>query len=97
MREAAWPVAAATADVAVVRFHGRNAETWEKKGITPAERFRYLYDKSELAEWVPRIRAAAREAREVHVLMNNCYASYGTMNAREIAALLGDLEEAGAG
>ena len=30
-------------DLAIVRFHGRNAETWEKKGITPAERFRYLY------------------------------------------------------
>src|SRR5947207_9187515 len=92
------PVTAVTSgDLALVRFHGRNAETWEKKGITPAERFRYLYDKSELAEWVPRIRAAAREAREVHVIMNECYASYGTTNAREIAALLGDLEEAGAG
>jgi uncharacterized protein YecE (DUF72 family) len=90
------PVTAVTSgDLALVRFHGRNAETWEKKGITPAERFRYLYDTSELAEWVPRIRQAAQEAREVHVLMNNCYASYGTTNAREIAALLGDLEEAG--
>ncbi|HEY8870277.1 MAG TPA: DUF72 domain-containing protein [Candidatus Limnocylindrales bacterium] len=75
-------------DLAVVRFHGRNAETWEKKGITPAERFRYLYDREELAEWVPRIRQAASEARDTHVLMNNCYANYGTTNAREMAALL---------
>jgi hypothetical protein len=24
----------------------------------------------------------------VHVLMNNCYANYGTTNARELAAML---------
>ena len=27
-------------------------------------------------------------AKNVHVLMNNCYANYGTTNAREIATLL---------
>jgi uncharacterized protein YecE (DUF72 family) len=79
-------------DLALVRFHGRNAETWEKKGITPAERFRYLYSRDELAEWVPRVREVAREAKEVHLMFNNCYANYGTTNAREIAALLADLE-----
>ena len=66
--------------------------TWEKKGITPAERFRYLYSRDELAEWVPRIREAASEAREIHLMFNNCYANYGTTNAREIAALLFDLQ-----
>jgi len=87
------PTTAVTSpDLAIVRFHGRNADTWEKRGITPAERFRYLYDRDELREWVPRIRQAAGEARETHILMNNCYASYGTTNAREIAALLADLE-----
>ncbi len=78
-------------DLALVRFHGRNAATWEAKGITPAERFRYLYDRDELETWVPRIAAAAGEAREVHVLMNNCYANYGAVNAREMAKLLEDL------
>ena len=81
-----------SSDLALVRFHGRNADTWEKKGITPAERFRYLYSRDELAEWVPRIREAASEAREVHLMFNNCYANYGTTNAREIAALLFDLQ-----
>lgn len=80
--------AVTSSDLALVRFHGRNAETWEKKGITPAERFRYLYAKDELGEWVPRIREAASEAKEVHLLFNNCYANYGTTNAREIADLL---------
>ena len=27
-------------------------------------------------------------AKETHVLMNNCYANYGTTNAREMAAIL---------
>ena len=74
--------------LAVVRFHGRRTETWEATGIPVVERFRYLYDPGELAEWVPRIHEAAQQAPEVHVLMNNCYANYGTTNAREIADLL---------
>jgi uncharacterized protein YecE (DUF72 family) len=76
--------------LALVRFHGRNAETWEKKGITPAERFRYLYSRDELSEWIPRIRDVAQEAKEVHLMFNNCYANYGTTNAREIADLLAE-------
>ena len=75
-------------DLAVVRFHGRRVETWEASGIPVVERFRYLYSEEELAEWVPRIREAAEEAREMHILMNNCYANYGSTNARELAAML---------
>ncbi len=83
------PIAATTSpELAVVRFHGRRAETWEAKGIATVERFRYLYDRAELAEWVPRIREASAQAKETHVLMNNCYANYGSTNARELAALL---------
>jgi uncharacterized protein YecE (DUF72 family) len=77
--------------LALVRFHGRNAATWEAKGLSPAERFRCLYDRDELAEWVPRISEAASRAEETHVLMNNCYANYGAVNARQIAHLLEDL------
>ena len=85
-------VAVTSSELALVRFHGRNAATWEAKNITPAERFRYLYSRDELAEWVPRIREVAAEAKEVHLMFNNCYANYGTTNAREIAWLLADLE-----
>jgi uncharacterized protein YecE (DUF72 family) len=88
------PVTAVTSDLALVRFHGRNAQTWEAKDITPAERFRYLYGREELQEWAPKIRSVAEDARDTHVLMNNCYANYGTTNAREIAAILaGELLE----
>jgi uncharacterized protein YecE (DUF72 family) len=89
------PVYAVTSPrLALVRFHGRNATTWEAKGITPAERFRYLYDRDQLEEWTPRIAEAASRAEETHVLMNNCYANYGAVNARQIAQLLEDLRAA---
>ena len=89
MRSSLPPIGAVTSpDLAVVRFHGRRAETWEAKGIPVVERFRYLYGTDELGEWVPRIREAAAQVKDVHVLMNNCYANYGTTNARELADML---------
>jgi len=89
MRSSLPPMVAVTSpELAIVRFHGRRTETWEAQGIPVVERFRYLYDGKELGEWVPRVQEAASEAKELHLLMNNCYANYGTTNAREIAALL---------
>jgi len=88
-------VAVTSRDLAVVRFHGRRAETWEAKGIPTVERFRYLYDREQLADWAPRLRDAAGHTRDLHVLMNNCYANYGATNARELAKLLGDLKPGG--
>jgi uncharacterized protein YecE (DUF72 family) len=84
------PVVAATdPELAVVRFHGRRTATWEgMRDLPTVERFRYLYDREELTEWVPRIRDAAGQARDTHVLMNNCYANYGSTNARELADML---------
>jgi uncharacterized protein YecE (DUF72 family) len=88
------PVAATTSkELAVVRFHGRRAETWEKRDVIPSERFRYLYDEDELADWAPVVREAAGKAAQTHVLMNNCFSNYGTTNALEIARLLRELEE----
>ncbi|HEY8340191.1 MAG TPA: DUF72 domain-containing protein [Egibacteraceae bacterium] len=83
------PLDAVTAPLAVLRLHGRNAETWEAKGLTPAERFRYRYDQEELRELAGRARHLAEQADEVHVLFNNCYRDYGVRNARELGALLG--------
>jgi uncharacterized protein YecE (DUF72 family) len=83
------PVAAATSDaLAVVRFHGRNEEVWTKKTRTAAERFNYRYDEGELQEWVPRIEGLREQAKETHVLFNNCYRDHAVTNARQLAALL---------
>ncbi len=86
------PIVAVTSpELAVMRFHGRRTETWEARDVTPAERFRYLYDRQQLGEWAPRLKDAAARTRDVHVLMNNCYSNYGSTNARELAAILAEL------
>jgi uncharacterized protein YecE (DUF72 family) len=87
-RSSVPPVAEATAELALVRFHGRNRETWEKRGITATERFRYLYTKEELQEWVPRLERLAASTRQMHVLFNNCYGDYAVRNAKDMDGLL---------
>ena len=89
LRSSIPPIVAVTSpELAIVRFHGRRADTWEARSIPVVERFRYLYSEDELREWVPRIREAAEATREMHILMNNCYANYASTNARELAAML---------
>lgn len=89
LRSSIPPLSAVTSSrLAIVRFHGRRVETWEKAGIPVVERFRYLYDDDQLADWVPRLRAAAKQARQTHALMNNCFGNYGTTNGRQLAELL---------
>jgi len=82
------PVVAATSDLALVRFHGRNREMWETKGISAAERFNYLYSQEELKEWVPRIKELASVTRQLHVLFNNCYRDKAVVNARQVRLML---------
>ena len=83
------PVVAATSpDLAMIRFHGHNSENWEKRGISAAERFRYLYSEDQLREWVPAARELAGVAKQLHVLMNNCYADYGVRNAAQFGELV---------
>lgn len=88
------PVIATTAPVAVLRLHGRNAGTWEKKGIGAADRFDYLYSDEELATLLISVHQLAEQAREVHVLFNNCHRDYGVRNAKQIAEMLGLTREA---
>jgi uncharacterized protein YecE (DUF72 family) len=81
-------VAATSPDLAVVRFHGRSDDRWKKPGLTAAQRFRYLYNEQELQDWVPRVEELAGEAKELHLLMNNCWRDYGVRNAADIARVL---------
>jgi uncharacterized protein YecE (DUF72 family) len=79
---------AATAPLAIVRLHGRNASTWDAKTRVAADRFKYLYSDDELLEWVPQVRELARQTQTVHVLFNNNYEDWGMRNARRMAQLL---------
>jgi uncharacterized protein YecE (DUF72 family) len=92
-RSSVPPIAEATSPaLSVVRFHGRDPEAWQKKTVT--ERFRYLYSETELAEWVPKVDHLSESAREVHVLMNNCFRDNAVTNARQLTDLLFSAEAA---
>jgi uncharacterized protein YecE (DUF72 family) len=74
--------------LAIVRLHGRNHETWSKKGLaSSAERFNYDYGDDELAELGEKIEAIP--AATVHVVLNNNYEDQGQRNARTLMGLLG--------
>jgi uncharacterized protein YecE (DUF72 family) len=83
------PIAAVTSkQLAMVRFHGRDRKAWTTTDRGAAERFRYDYADGELKEWVPRIHQMADEAREMHVVMNNCYRDHAVNNARSLWSFL---------
>jgi len=64
-------VVATTSQTGYVRFHGRNAETWNKRTGSAAERFDYLYSEDELREWVPQLEELAGETKTVYAMFNN--------------------------
>jgi uncharacterized protein YecE (DUF72 family) len=80
--------AVTNAELFTVRFHGRADATWNDTSRSAAERFRYLYSADELKELVPDIAEHAHEARETHLLMNNCYRDYSVRGAAELRDLL---------
>jgi uncharacterized protein YecE (DUF72 family) len=72
----------------LVRFHGRSNSTWSDMSRTAAERFRYLYKKPELEALAHPIAEHVEEARESHLLMNNCYRDYSVRNAADLRDLI---------
>jgi uncharacterized protein YecE (DUF72 family) len=85
-------LAAATNEVAYVRFHGRNWRTWNKKTKTSGERFDWLYDADELREWVEPLATFAQERREVYAMFNNNRDDFAPRSAQVLRGLL---DEAG--
>ena len=64
-------VVTTTTPTAYIRFHGRNAETWNKRVRSAAERFDYLYPEDELREWVEPLSKLAGAAENVYAMFNN--------------------------
>ena len=85
-------VAAATHRVGYVRFHGRNAQTWNVRGGIAADRFDWLYSEEELAEWVRPLGRLAEEADEVYAMFNNNRDDFAPRSAQLLRGLL---DEAG--
>ncbi len=82
------PVAEVTSPLAIVRFHGRNKENWERKGIPATEKFDYLYHEDELKEWVPRIHTMTEASKELHVIFKNKHIDFPIQNAIQMKELL---------
>jgi uncharacterized protein YecE (DUF72 family) len=76
-----------TPRLSVVRFHGRST-AWGTG--SKEDRFRYDYSVAELAEWIPRLRALARQVDELHVLFNNCCADSAVRAAETMSRLLAE-------
>ncbi|QDQ83662.1 DUF72 domain-containing protein [Paraburkholderia megapolitana] len=67
-------------ELAIVRLHGRNAETWSGSS-SAAERFNYDYSDAELCELSGPVREVAARAGQAHVIFNNCYEDAAQRNA----------------
>jgi uncharacterized protein YecE (DUF72 family) len=90
-------VLALTSPTMYVRFHGRNADTWNKRGGGASERFDYLYSPEELEEWVDPLRELAGQAEHAYAFFNNNATSpdgrggrmaQAAANAKELQRLL---------
>jgi len=76
-------------NLAIFRLHGRNAATWDKKGLTASsERFDYEYQEGELREFLQPVRHLADQAKRVHVVFNNNLKE-GIRGAKLFSTLIG--------
>ncbi|MGI8607139.1 MAG: DUF72 domain-containing protein [Gaiellaceae bacterium] len=93
-------VVALTSPTAYVRFHGRNASTWNARGKSAAERFNYLYSEDELREWSGPLGMVAGEAEQAFAFFNNngrspssdgnIWVAQAPVNALMLREVLGD-------
>ena len=75
--------------LSVVRLHGRNHGTWNRKGLkASSQRFDYDYNEDELKDIGGRVRKIAREVETTHVLFNNNYQDQGQRGARTLTNIL---------
>ncbi|GIF26890.1 uncharacterized protein YecE (DUF72 family) [Actinoplanes tereljensis] len=81
------PIVEATADIAVVRFHG-HSDKWTSKDIH--EKFGYRYSPAELEAWAPQLKTLADKTDKTQVFLNNCYEDYAQRNASALIELLAD-------
>ncbi|WP_437752954.1 DUF72 domain-containing protein [Sorangium sp. So ce1389] len=88
-KENSMPPTALVADprLAVVRFHGRRAETWDAS-VSVNEKFRYVYDPAELDPWAETVERLSGEAERVHMIFNNCVSNYAVLGAKGLVTLL---------
>ena len=81
-------VIARTSGTAYVRFHGRNAATWNVKGGVASDRFDHCYNEPELDAWSEPLRELGRSATRVYAMFNTNSADQGPVNATLLRRIL---------
>jgi uncharacterized protein YecE (DUF72 family) len=82
------PLAVATTELAVVRFHGRNGDVWERNVDTGDDRMSYDYRRGDLEPWAPRLTKLAASARAVHAIFTTGAPDAATRDARLLVRVL---------
>lgn len=75
-------VEATSTELAVVKFHGRNREGWERSSFQGLTEYRYR--PRELEAWTPDLHRLAEEADEVHVVFRNMHGDDAVSNAQHL-------------
>jgi uncharacterized protein YecE (DUF72 family) len=85
---AVWEVT--SPKLAIFRLHGRNAKTWDRKGlIASSERFDYEYREQELREFAQPQRHLAEQAQRVLAWCSTTTQGPGHQGAEMFGALVG--------
>lgn len=76
-----------TPDLALVRLHGNNEDTWKIKGPAASDRFNYEYGDTKLEEIARRTTAIAQMTLEVQVVVNVNFEDQGIRAGRRLAQM----------
>ena len=82
------PVEAVTADIAVIRFHGRNRDGWARAGASTDQRYAYAYSGEELQQWAGVARRLAGRTEKLYAMFNNHVGGAMARDAQALATLL---------
>ena len=75
-----------TSEIGYIRFHGRNSANWWSG--SNASRYDYLYEGSELDEWLDRITGMSQSSKVLVIVFNNHWRGKAVQNADELKDLL---------
>lgn len=78
----------ATTEMAYIRLHGRNRDTWW--ATDRGERYDYLYTASELEPWKRDVEGILERVMKIYLFFNNCYHGQAAQNALEMKSLLAE-------
>jgi uncharacterized protein YecE (DUF72 family) len=82
-------IAVTDSRMAVVRFHGRRKNVWDKP-VSVQEKYRYWYRPEELRPWASKLATLSAHADVVHAVFNNCSSDYAVIGAKDMTSELLD-------